>query len=150
MSDARPRWQRSLVWLAAVALAVWFLAAAVPKLLDPAGFQQDVLAYRLGGHAFTALVAHIVPLVEVVAAVALLIPATRRAAAFMLGLLLLVFIIALAQAGLRGIDLACGCFQRGSGSGPWMGALANLITLLPVWLVICWTPAPVPRCGPAA
>jgi putative oxidoreductase len=94
----------------AVIIAGVFLAAAIPKLIDPASFASDIQNYRvlpehLAGHA-----ALYVPAFELVIALALLWPRYQRGAALLATAMLVVFAVAMAQARVRGIDLSCGCF----------------------------------------
>jgi hypothetical protein len=54
------------------------------------------------------------PALEVLASLALVSRVLWRGGALILGTMLLVFVAALFQAILRGIDIECGCFGKGS------------------------------------
>jgi len=108
MSSQPSLWQRA-AWPARLVLAGVFLAAAAPKLADPAGFAAAIANYRAFPEALVNLVATIVPALELVGALALLTP-WRRGGALLLGALLLGFTALLALSLARGIDVACGCF----------------------------------------
>jgi hypothetical protein len=101
-----------LPWLARWAVAATFAAAAVPKLLEPVAFAADLQGFRAFPHWSINALAATVPILELVAAAAYLHPRTRRAGTWLLGALLGAFIILLASAVLRGIDVACGCFGQ--------------------------------------
>jgi hypothetical protein len=99
-----------LTWAFCVILAVVFVVAAVPKLIDPGSFANDLLNYRLLPENLVGLVALFVPALELAIAAALLWPRYQRGAALISMLLLVGFAAAMAQARIRGIDLSCGCF----------------------------------------
>jgi len=93
-----------------IILAVLFLIAAVPKILDPAGFAQDIANYDFLPPDLVNVAAVILPWVEAVAALALLSGfAVEGGFVLILGLLT-VFLVALSQAWIRGLDIHCGCF----------------------------------------
>jgi putative oxidoreductase len=99
-----------VTWAFCVFLAVVFAVAAVPKLIDPGSFANDLLNYRLLPENLVGLVALFVPALELAIAAALLWPRYQRGAALISMLLLVGFAAAMAQARIRGIDLSCGCF----------------------------------------
>ena len=102
---------RKLVpWACCGLLAAVFVAAAVPKLIDPGSFVNDLLNYRVLPESLVGLFALFMPALELVIAGALLWPRYQRGAALLAALLLVTFAAAMAQARLRGIDLSCGCF----------------------------------------
>ncbi|MBA3546106.1 MAG: DoxX family protein [Nannocystis sp.] len=108
MSSQPSLWRRA-AWPARLVLAGVFLAAAAPKLADPAGFAAAIANYRAFPDALVNLVATIVPALELVGALALLSP-WRRGGALLLGALLLGFTALLATSLARGLDVSCGCF----------------------------------------
>jgi uncharacterized membrane protein len=107
----------------ALALAALFGAAALHKLRARQRWPAVVRQYRVLPEPLAAPVALLVPLIEVLAAAALLWPHTRAAGAVTVAALLLAYAWALAinlRRGRRSID--CGCFgsQRRQGIAPWM------------------------------
>lgn len=114
MSSEPSLWRRA-AWPARLVLAGVFLAAAAPKLADPAGFAAAIANYRAFPEALVNLVATVVPALELVGALALLSP-WRRGGALLLGALLLGFTALLALSLARGIDVACGCFGAATGA----------------------------------
>jgi putative oxidoreductase len=91
-------------------LAAVFAIAALPKLLDPGAFANDLLNYRVLPESLVGIVALFMPALELAIAVALLLPRLQRGAALLSTALMLCFAVAMAQARIRGIDLSCGCF----------------------------------------
>jgi uncharacterized membrane protein YphA (DoxX/SURF4 family) len=114
-----------------VALAVIFLFAAVPKMLDPVDFAKAITNYRVSlpfiGQSYVFLVAGFMPALEAVAAVALLWNRTKRTACLLILAMLLLFIVLIAQALFRGLNIDCGCFGSGAGT-----ALAQKVDLLKI------------------
>lgn len=100
-----------LSFVALVLLAAIFAAAAVTKLREPAVFAGVVEQYGLLPHGLVRPFAYALPILELAAALGLLLPATRAPAAAVLTLLLLVFAAAMAVNLARGrSDIDCGCF----------------------------------------
>lgn len=94
--------------LLAGAFALLFASAALHKLRDPARFAQVLHAYRVLPAG--ARISGLVPLLELTTALALLLPATRAAAAALGAGLLVLYALAIAVNLRRGRhDLACGC-----------------------------------------
>lgn len=105
-----------VVWVCELALAGLFLLAAYNKLMGPNGpqlFMASVQAFKLPlGEFLTRLSTSATPWVELVAAVLLLRGVWARAAATVLALLLVVFIVLIVQALVRGLNVDCGCFGK--------------------------------------
>jgi len=93
-----------------VLVAVVFVWAGLPKLLDAATFAEDISNYRLVPEALVGVLAVAVPVLELTVAAALLSGIEARGAAVVAGMLLLGFTAGMLQAMARGIDLSCGCF----------------------------------------
>ena len=109
---------RALEWACRLAVAVMFVLAAVPKLLDPVAFAKAITNYRVAfpivGQDYIYLVAMLMPALELVAAVALLLPRWKKAGALVCGSLLVLFIVLIGQAVARGLNIDCGCFGTGA------------------------------------
>ena len=125
------------VWVVRLGLCGLFLYAGIAKLSDPTGFAQDVSHYRLLPDALTPLIALGLPVLEVVTAVALLLPGYARGGAVLSALMLFGFALGMAQAKLRGIDLDCGCFGTDSGAKVSWGkvALNGGLAILSLWII---------------
>jgi uncharacterized membrane protein YphA (DoxX/SURF4 family) len=125
--DAPANWRGEGVWYCRVFLAFVYLLAAWPKLLDPAGFAKALNNYQLLPDAFINLLAIYLPWLELFAALALLFaPPLRRGAVWLIAAMTVVFIVAIASAMLRGIDIDCGCFST-TGKGMRAGWLHELL-----------------------
>lgn len=92
--------------------AVWLVAGAL-KLPDPAASVRAVRAYDLLPEPMVPTVGHLLPVLEVVVGVLLLAGALTRGAAAVSAVLSVAFIIAIASAWARGLEIDCGCFGGG-------------------------------------
>ncbi|RPH96228.1 DoxX family protein [candidate division KSB1 bacterium] len=143
MSPKPKKWLfEALEWVCRIVVAAVFIFAAVPKILDPTAFAKAVVNYRLVlpliGQGYVYPVAMFLPPLELVAAVALLFNRWRRAGSLVCGAMLLLFIVLIAQAMVRGFNIDCGCF----GSGAAGQALAQKVGIKRifedvVWLLMC-------------
>jgi uncharacterized membrane protein YphA (DoxX/SURF4 family) len=122
-----------------VFFGLMFLAAAWPKFADPGGFAMMVAQYQmLPGFAVNAFSLWL-PALEVTVGLALLFAPWERESSLLLGLLMLMFIIALSQALARDLGIACGCFdiQGATDAGEsWFALLRDLVLMVPIaWMV---------------
>jgi uncharacterized membrane protein YphA (DoxX/SURF4 family) len=122
---------------------VWIVAGAL-KLPDPAASVRAVRAYDLLPEAVVPTVGHLLPVLEVVIGVCLVLGLLTRAAAVISALLFLAFIVGIASAWSRGLQIECGCFGGGGFSAdatddyPWEIARDVGLLVLSLWLV--WRP----------
>lgn len=100
--------------LLSAAMGLIFLAGAVPKLRHPRGFVLAVLEYRVLPLGLSRFYARLIPPLELLLALLLLTGTAVRAAAIVLSVLLLSFIVAIGINLVRGRDLDCHCFGRTS------------------------------------
>ncbi len=121
-------------------LAAMFLVAAYPKFTDPKGFATLVAQYQFlpafSVNAFSLWL----PAFEITAALGLLFTLWEREFGAMIGILMLMFIVALGQALLRDLGIACGCFdiEGATDAGEsWFSLVRDLVLLLPLaWLIL--------------
>lgn len=122
-----PAW---LVWLIALPIAVTFVVASLEKIANPGDFAQSIYRYRMWPLPLLHPFALLLPWVELMAGLALLLPALRRGAAILVGLMNLMFVVALGTALVRGLDIACGCFGAGGHGVDLTLILRDLLMLL--------------------
>lgn len=91
-------------------LAAVFVVAGFGKIADPPGFAHEIYNYKLLPGVAINAIAILLPWVEVVSGLALFFGLARRSAARVLGLLLLVFVVAISINLVRGRPVDCGCF----------------------------------------
>jgi putative oxidoreductase len=91
-------------------LAAIFVVAGFGKIMDPPQFAHEIHNYRLTPGVAVNALALVLPWVEVVAGVALFLGVARRSSARIMGILLVVFVIALGINLIRRNPVDCGCF----------------------------------------
>ena len=94
-----------------ILLGVIFIAAALPKIIDPPSFLHMVHNYKLVPQALVPAMALTMPWIELLTGVALVLGIWRRTAAIIIGALLVVFIIAIGINIGRDNAVNCGCFS---------------------------------------
>ncbi|GAA2206694.1 hypothetical protein GCM10009850_021520 [Nonomuraea monospora] len=95
---------------ASLGLVAVLLAAALSKVRDVRAFARDIAGYRLLPGRLTTAAAPAVIAAEVVAAVLLAVPGTRRWGGVLAALLFVAFLTAIGSALARRLDVPCGCF----------------------------------------
>jgi putative oxidoreductase len=101
-----------------------FIWASWHKIGNPEGFARDIYNYRMMPGSTINLMAIIMPWLELACGVLLIVGPLMRGSALLIGLMLLVFIIAISAAIIRGLNIDCGCFKVGEG-----GRMVGLKTL---------------------
>ncbi len=91
-------------------LAAVFVVAGVGKVIDPPGFAHEIHNYALVPGPVINAMALVLPWIEIVCGLALFVGVARRTSARILGVLLVVFVIALSINVARGKPVDCGCF----------------------------------------
>jgi len=126
----------SLALFCRVALGIVFIAAGLPKTPHPQLFLINVRGYMLLPDLALPSFTVILPMVEVVAGACLVTGVWVRPSALLAGALLAMFLIGMAAAMARGLDIECDCFGRGGAKvGPAKIAedLAMLLMLIPIF-----------------
>lgn len=93
-----------------VLLSAVFIMAAIPKILDPAGFALDISHYDTLPRFSVNLIAITLPWVEALIAVSLISGFMDRGGVLLTNLLMVAFLVLTGQAWMRGLDIDCGCF----------------------------------------
>lgn len=120
---------------------VWIVAGLL-KVPDPAGSVRAVRAYDLLPESIVPTVGYVLPILEVVVGLCLVLGLLTRAMAVVSALLFMAFIIGIASAWARGLEIDCGCFGGGGelagASAKYPGEIARDVGLLlaSVWLVV--------------
>jgi uncharacterized membrane protein YphA (DoxX/SURF4 family) len=104
-----------VIWGIRIVLGVVFIWASIDKISDPGLFAESIYNYRMVPHSLLNIMALVMPWLELVCGVLIIVGVYLRGSAFMIGFMLLVFIIAISAALLRGLDISCGCFSQTGG-----------------------------------
>ncbi len=112
--------RRYAVTAVSLAIAAVFIYAGIDKIRDPLQFADSIAAFAILPAVLINLLAMGLPPFEIACGLLLIGPWTRRVGSLAVAVILVVFIIALSSALLRGLTLDCGCFGAGAPSRPRM------------------------------
>jgi Methylamine utilisation protein MauE. len=130
LTNLRPRVRGWIALGLRVLLALLFVLAGGLKLLDPAAFAAEINRYQLIPWWGCALLAVLLPWLEICAGIGLLTRSFSPGSLTWVTLLLVVFSLALLSAMLRGLSIDCGCFGRlWQSTGTFWPLLRNLVLL---------------------
>ncbi len=87
-----------------------FIYAGILKIIDPLGFSQNILNYKVLPPALSLPVAIVLPWLEVLTGFGLVAGLFKRTSAQIISLMLIGFIVLVAITMIRGLDVDCGCF----------------------------------------
>ncbi|HET7531616.1 MAG TPA: MauE/DoxX family redox-associated membrane protein [Nocardioidaceae bacterium] len=119
---------------------VWIVAGAL-KLPDLDASVRAVRAYRLLPEAVVPAVGHALPVIEVAIGIMLVLGLLVRFNAVVSAVLFLGFVIGIASAWARGLQIDCGCFGGGGYDAdatekyPWEIARDLGLLFVSLWLV---------------
>ncbi|HEX6248449.1 MAG TPA: MauE/DoxX family redox-associated membrane protein [Nocardioidaceae bacterium] len=122
---------------------VWIVAGAL-KLPDLASSVRAVRAYDLLPEALVPAVGYALPIIEIVVGILLVTGLLVRFSAAVSAVLFVAFIIGIASAWARGLQIDCGCFGGGgydenaTAKYPWEIARDLGLLFASLWLV--WRP----------
>ncbi len=121
-------------------LAAMFLVAAWPKFQDPKGFSMLVAQYQFLPAMLVNGFSLWLSAFEITVGLGILLTAWEKEFSALIGILFLMFIVALGQALIRDLGIACGCFDIEGASDvgeSWFSLIRDLVLLAPVaWMVI--------------
>ncbi|PJA73881.1 DoxX family protein [bacterium CG_4_9_14_3_um_filter_65_15] len=121
-----------------------FLFACLDKLQKPGAFAAAIDHYHLVPYALLHPMAHGLPILELIVGLALVFGVLRRGAAMLAAVLTVIFIVAIASALVRGLDISCGCFHTDGGHAVGITLLLRDFGLL----VLCLPPLFFRDAGP--
>ena len=134
--------EQAVFWgelIARVVIGAIFIYAGFMKIQDPAAFAKAVDSYQMLPSVFVGLIAVVLPMTELIAGLALVFTKWSRESALLILAMLVVFLVGLSQASIRGLEISCGCFGEDEGvtESIGMAIVRDLLMLVPtVWLVI--------------
>ncbi len=120
-----------LLLISRVILGYIFIYAGMVKIIDPAGFAESILNYRLTPIFLVNIFAIVIPWIEVLVGVFLIFGISSKESSFIIGSLLIIFNIMIFISVIRGLDIECGCF--GTNDSQTVGIqklLENFVLLL--------------------
>ena len=111
-------------------IGVVFIYAAMSKIPYPGEFAEDLAAYRLLPYWTVNFISIGLPWLELVSGLFLIMGLFSRAAAAILGLLLMVFIPSIFINLIRGSEISCGCFGTAGELISWWDIPRDLTWIL--------------------
>ena len=104
--------QRSVIaLLCRVILGVILVYASIDKIVHPAEFAKAIGNYNVLPFGLENLLGIVLPILELLVGICLVLGIMLDGSAIITAGMMTVFIIALSQAMIRGIDINCGCFK---------------------------------------
>jgi hypothetical protein len=112
-------------------LGALFIYSSMDKLANMPDFAKVIHNYRLLPVGLENLLAIFLPWLEFITGLFLLIGRFTKGASFIYSAFLCIFIIALSQALIRGLDISCGCFSvhPSTTSEIWLRIIEDLVML---------------------
>jgi len=116
-----------------------FIYAALDKVAHPDQFARIIYNYHMLPGQLINIFALLLPWVELVAGVLMVIGYWEKAATVVIGGLLAMFTVALANALIKGVNIECGCFSTTSrAKGPVQSLIVRDILMLIGCGLILW------------
>ena len=129
--------QYCILSLARLAIGMVFVYAGAMKLCDVASFSRLISRYELLPDSFAGIAAVGLPVAEAAAGLMLVFTGRVRVAASAISAMLVAFIVALAQAAVRGLDVSCGCFGGVASSGLGWAIVRDVAMLVTSLYLAC-------------
>jgi uncharacterized membrane protein YphA (DoxX/SURF4 family) len=125
--------------LARLVVGVMDLWAGIAKFPDPAGNVRQVRAFQILPEAVVPTVGHALPTAEIVIGAALILGLLTRLFAVISALFFVAFIIGIAAAWSRGLEINCGCFgSHGVPANPQRQYAVDIARDVGLLLCSCW------------
>lgn len=130
--------------VARLVLGAAFLVAGGLKVTTPEALAKATQAYQLLPHDVAAYVGYALPIIEVILGLLLILGLFTRISAVISSLLLVAFIVGIAQAWARGLTIDCGCFGGGgtvaADETSYLPRILEDLGLLACGLWLSWRP----------
>ena len=124
-----------LILVMRILLGLIFLYASYDKILDPGKFARSIANYHIVPFGLENSIAIILPWLELFIGVGLIAGIMVDGAAGITGSLLVIFILLILQAILRGFNIECGCGLKEGEMVGWTKILENIVFLFASWMV---------------
>jgi len=119
------------VLTARIVLGSIFVYASFDKMANPGAFLKIIENYRILPVQLANPLAIFLPWLEFLTGLFLIAGKWEKGALLIYNILMIIFVIGLSQALIRGLDISCGCFsvKPSSTSEVWMRIILDIITL---------------------
>ncbi|HDH97063.1 MAG TPA: DoxX family membrane protein [Proteobacteria bacterium] len=138
---------RWLVLALRLFLGALFIYASIHKIESPDRFLLAVINYRFLPEFVARPFAAVLPWLELFCGLGLITGALLRGASLITSLLYLSFVVALAQALARGLDISCGCFSANGVESIHIWTFVRDVALFAasVWVFVASVLSPSPE-----
>ncbi len=119
-----------LTLLIRIILGLVFIISSIEKIIDPESFAVSITNYRIFPIFAVNFVAIIVPWVELITGLFVLFGFVIKESSFIVNIMLIIFIILIASAFIRGLDIECGCFGTLDGQKVGLQKIIENVVLL--------------------
>ena len=116
-------------------LGVSFIVASMSKIPHPAEFSENVAGFKMVPFWGVNVTGIIMPWSELVCGLFLILGIRTRAAATIIGLLLVMFIVGLSVNLIKGTPINCGCFESVGEPINWDIVVRDVVMLIMVWQI---------------
>jgi uncharacterized membrane protein YphA (DoxX/SURF4 family) len=122
---------KNFVIFARFVLGAIFVYASFDKMANPPEFLKIIHNYKLLPVQLENPLAIFLPWMEFFTGIFLIVGKWEKGALLIYNTLMVIFVIALAQALIRSLDISCGCFsvQPSSATDIWLRMILDIITL---------------------
>ena len=104
-----------IILAARLVLGSVFVIAGVEKVVNPNAFAKAINNYQMLPFGALNVMALVLPWLEVLTGVFLIFGIRLRASSALIASMLVVFLIAIGSAMVRGLSIECGCYSQGGG-----------------------------------
>jgi hypothetical protein len=114
-----------------IVLGGLFIYASMDKMANMSDFAKVIHNYKILPASLENLLAIFLPWLEFITGLFILTGKYTKGALFIYNIFLVIFIIALSQALIRGLDINCGCFsvKPSSTSEVWLRIIEDILML---------------------
>ena len=118
-----------LILLIRVILGLVFIYASYDKILDPGKFARDIANYHIIPFGLENSIAIILPWIELLIGLGIILGIFLDGSVFLSGGFLVLFILMIFQAMMRGFNIECGCGLKEGEMVGWSKILENIVFL---------------------
>ena len=124
-----------LIVVVRILLGSVFLWASIDKIIDPASFARDIANYHVVPYGLENMIAIFLPWLELFIGLSLIFGFMVDGASLISGVLLILFILIIFQATMRGFNIECGCGLKEGDLVGWRKIFEDIVFLLGAYLV---------------
>lgn len=111
-------------------VGIVFIIASIDKIAVPELFAINIEGYNILPISLINIIAIIIPWIELLCGIFLISGFYLRSSSLIVSIFLVLFILMITSAILRGLDIDCGCFGVESSEVSWMRVIEDIILLI--------------------